>query len=462
MAVLRLLYQQVFLLLLVTCCASQAEAKDILVLVDGNNDCCAGSMNRVKRFARDEKHMTVMNVVWSNFKENWSSGAALDDQGKQRFVASGKEYLENLPAGTNIYMIGHSWGGDSALRLVDAYQGSNVNFRLLALIDPVGTAGQRSVMVNTNYVPSKVEYFYNRYQTNQPFPVDFLANGKFLCYAQTCDQDEQSTHKNADGSSVRVSCEAYEVTCPGYDPTPKCKVVWRGLKSYLKCEPGSNGTKMKRAGHSGLATDGYVEESLKRIIDQLIRNPPKPPKRPNMYLKNDCKDSISVAIRYLDYYTNEWTSKCWYNLESGQGFYVASGGARLETTNTVWYTYAESESATWSGNDSDSITRTCGGESLPMKRKDYVDSDGDLYARFTCDRRRLRAHSDKSSTDLPLEELYFKHDHKETIDPVCTASETGEEDPCEEDAPLWGTKQEEVPIKVMTHLEDDNHGHGPS
>mmetsp|Transcript_4943 Transcript_4943/g.10459 ORF Transcript_4943/g.10459 Transcript_4943/m.10459 type:complete len:414 (-) Transcript_4943:358-1599(-) len=200
----------------------------------------------------------------------------------------------------------------------------------------------------------------------------------------------------------------------------------------------------------------------------------------NLYVRNACDKNINVAIRYLDYHTDEWTSKCWFDFASGEGAYLSSSDSRLETTNTVWYTYAESYdlSNKWSGNDlPDSITRSCRGESLLMKRQDFVDSDGDLYVKFTCNDRRLRAHHNITSeetlatsweslpdtysashfTELPLEELYFKHTHEETIDPVCTSSETGEEEPCEDHSRLEDTEQEQVPIKV-THLQDANDG----
>jgi hypothetical protein len=105
-----------------------------------------------------------------------------------------------------------------------------------------------------NTVPSKVDYFFNRWQTNEPFPNDFIRDGNISCQAKQCDQSEQSTHKNEDGSSVKVTCGWLELGCS------------ERRENLLNPYPGN---RMKRAGHSGLATDGWVESSIKRIIDNL-------------------------------------------------------------------------------------------------------------------------------------------------------------------------------------------------
>lgn len=170
------------------------SATNVAVFVNGNNDCCAGEMHRLTRHLRN-KGFTVKEVTWSNFKEGWRSGSTLTDEGKRRFVRTGKEYLRGLRRGTNVYLIGHSWGGDSILRLVQAYRGNNVNFRLVAVIDPVGSGGFRRPLQQVR-IPSKVGYFYNRWQRNEPFPNDFKSNGTMKCARPVaCDQREQSSHK---------------------------------------------------------------------------------------------------------------------------------------------------------------------------------------------------------------------------------------------------------------------------
>ena len=248
------LTKKVFLILIISLVLPQlsAHAKDYLIFVDGDNDCCASGMNRVKKYANNNG-LYFIDVVWSNFKQNWRSGVALNDEGKRRFVKTGTKYLSSLPKGSNVYLIGHSWGGDSALRLVREYKNTNINFKLLALIDPIGPGGMRKNLLN-NTVPNKVEYFFNRWQTNQPFPIDVKTNGKIKCQAKTCNQKEHSTHKNSNGSSVKKKCGWHEFGCSGRRENP------------LNSHPGY---KMKRVGHQGITTDAYIEHQIIDILKRL-------------------------------------------------------------------------------------------------------------------------------------------------------------------------------------------------
>lgn len=232
--------------------AQQRSQKNILVLTNGNGDCCAWHMGRVTSYA-EKTGMDVVHVAWSNFKEYWTSGlTGLDTAGKDRYVRTGREYLQGLPTGTNIYMIGHSWGADSSYRLVNAYDGLNVNFRLLALIDTVGPGPSRSNHVSWR-IPSKVDYFFNRWQKNFAWPIDFKKSGEFSnCQAKTCDQSENNFSRNPDGSNVYEKCQ-----CPG-------EFCSTGVSWSSPC-----GKKMKRVSHEGIAEDGFIETQLISIIERL-------------------------------------------------------------------------------------------------------------------------------------------------------------------------------------------------
>ena len=99
-------------------------------------------------------------------------------------------------------------------------------------------------------------------------------------------------------------------------------------------------------------------------------------------VKNSCHKKVQVAIRYKR--TNgQWASECWWQLNPGQSFYLANNGDRLITENKIWYYYAEEigGSRVWSGTDN---TKKCGGRTLRMKEKNYVNSDQDLYLGLTC------------------------------------------------------------------------------
>ena len=142
-----------------------------------------------------------------------------------------------------IVIIGHSLGGDTALKIAQGIAEKNpaIEIDVLALLDPVGfsgTAGKVGDIYNkviniapfinpltgdpiplgpvsievpvnddnqtpgfftdTNLeassVPSNVGYFYNRWQTNGPFPIDYLRpDRQVTCNARVCDQGAQDT-----------------------------------------------------------------------------------------------------------------------------------------------------------------------------------------------------------------------------------------------------------------------------
>ena len=193
-----------------------------------------------------------------------------------------------------------------------------------------------------------------------------------------------------------------------------------------------------------------------------------------IHVENECSKTVKVALRYKNANTDQWESECWYNLTPGRSTYLASGGDRLMTKNKIWYYYAESLDGqdVWSGYGSDgSVNRSCNGRSLNMKRMNYVDSDGDLTLRLTCNRGR--ALGDNSNiTDAELfstdeaslmnsgsirggitpnegvsdEDLFWMaeypqvekhHDRDQNIEPFCVSEETGEDVDCKEKKTRW-------------------------
>lgn len=121
---------------------------DVAVFVNGADvspgrgvGCCAWSMQRVTNFINSEE-IDEKRTTWCHFSESPCHVATVS--GAASFVREGTEYLNTLPPGSNVCLIGHSYGGDSILALVEACHRSNVNFRLVATLDPVGSAGFRA------------------------------------------------------------------------------------------------------------------------------------------------------------------------------------------------------------------------------------------------------------------------------------------------------------------------------
>jgi hypothetical protein len=187
------------------------------------------------------------------------------------FLSQMNFVLESVPKSRPIILIGHSFGGDSVLKVA---QRTSRKISLLGVLDAVEFGGVRT----RRSVRSNVQLFYNRWTKNPSnlfvgpgIPLNPKSTGSLNCDAQICKQEEQSFGYNADGSAHRVDCESFEITCPGYNPAP----VALG---------GSNGTKHRRITHGGGVTaiykDQYIQESLFQAIIQIRDVPPIPELRP--------------------------------------------------------------------------------------------------------------------------------------------------------------------------------------
>lgn len=180
---------------------------------------------------------------------------------QDNFNLSDAEFLQQMegvikavPLSRPIVLIGHSFGGDSSLKVA---QRTSRNIELLGVLDAVELGGIRT----GRSVRSNVTYFYNRWTSNSSkgIPLNSGTSGSVSCSAGTCDQKEQSYGYRADGSAIRDNCERWEVTCPGYNPIP----VALG---------GSNGTKHRRITHGGdnaIYKDQLIQEQLFQRIQAL-------------------------------------------------------------------------------------------------------------------------------------------------------------------------------------------------
>ena len=157
------------------------------------------------------------------------------------FVEATVNRLKSFDSQDTIVLIGHSLGGCAVLTVAQelSKQAPAVHIALLGLLDPVGYAPSNLVVSSAcgalsmpipeiggvplpiaikpiNWVngfsnadnetpgfrgfggiqgpvPATVDYFYNRWQTNFPFPIDFWSDGRISSYAQFPDQGAQNT-----------------------------------------------------------------------------------------------------------------------------------------------------------------------------------------------------------------------------------------------------------------------------
>jgi len=224
---------------------AQSSPNPFVVFVDGSGDCCAYAMTDLQTRLRKDLNATIWKTSYANFRDGSSTqktpGANLSINSDAAFIAEGAMYINTkLAKNTPLVLIGHSYGGDSVLKLLPLI---NRPIQFVAVIDPVSTAGFRSTLSRYT-VPGTVSYFFNRWQKNEPFPIDFRNDGSIKCNAQKCDdQSEQWNHVGADGNPHREKCGLLE-TCR---------------------------TKQVRSGHQTLPTDDWIEKTLgDRISESLV------------------------------------------------------------------------------------------------------------------------------------------------------------------------------------------------
>ena len=231
-----------------------SRPRPYVVIVNGQGNCCAWGMSSLVQ--RLGSSYDFRYVPYNNFTDG---GRSADDWTSvdTRFLRDGADFINNqLDRNRPLIIIGHSYGGDSVLKLLPRI---NRRIQVVAVIDPVGTGGFRRVAQESS-VPGNVDYFFNRWQENVMFPVDFSRNGSIQCSARQCDQDSQNIARGEDFTPRTTECRWDEVTCPGFvAPNP------------LIGRPGRRGTKQVRVGHQDLPIDPYIQRILSDKIQQQMR-----------------------------------------------------------------------------------------------------------------------------------------------------------------------------------------------
>ena len=214
----------------------QAEAQSsrpYVVFVNGWQNCCAwaGMLSLEERLI-NEMNAESRRVPYSTFREGDRSNSTENDSA---FLREGADFINNkLERNRPLILIGHSFGGDSVLKLLPRI---NRRIQFVAVLDPVSTGGFRSSLSG---VPSNVDYFFNRWQDNLPFPNDFKTSGSLQCSAKTCDQVKQKFATDADSKVIRH---------------------WKGR---------IRGWENERSTHQGLPTDAGVQKWLGNVISEQL------------------------------------------------------------------------------------------------------------------------------------------------------------------------------------------------
>lgn len=127
------------------------------------------------------------HAIYDDHEVSWVEPWKLSDH---HFITQGERYFSRIDKGRPLIIIGHSFGGDSVLKLARKLNEVGRSITFLGLLDPVATGGVRNEgwavnikawqdgIVNQEVTPN-VEYLYNRWQTlDHFFPIDADRSGK--------------------------------------------------------------------------------------------------------------------------------------------------------------------------------------------------------------------------------------------------------------------------------------------
>lgn len=236
---------------------ADSPGRPYAVLVNGNDDCCVWAIqgDRILGMTAVIRHLADLNaemrmVPWNHFGDRErQTGRPLNDAA---FLREAAEFLNRLDARRPLILIGHSFGGDSLVKLVPRLRRS---VEVLAVLDPTAAWGLRAPVV-ARTIPAHVQIFFNRWQSNlwayyNTFPRDNRTQpGTFPhCLAKICDDVEQNICRRADDSPISEKCELYEVTCTGWP----------------------SGTKQKRLIHTDVPLDARIQYQLNERITQALQ-----------------------------------------------------------------------------------------------------------------------------------------------------------------------------------------------
>lgn len=227
-----------------------APPRAVAFLINGYTGCCIPK--RVRKFLDEQPRVVVHEGNWNDLERKRDPGGFNPREvttSDEYFIRQMQDAIAKISEITPIIIIGHSFGGDAVLQVAKRVRPRRIAF--LGVLDPVGRGGLRENV--TWPVPSNVDYFFNRWQQNPPFPSDIIGGNEQM---NVVPFDSLQSGKIKGNSQARKSNEAKQNT----EKTAECKTKYRDPTKLLP----------QLLSHSELPNDGCIQHKIVGIVKTWV------------------------------------------------------------------------------------------------------------------------------------------------------------------------------------------------
>jgi uncharacterized membrane protein len=126
-----------------------------------------------------------------------------------------------------------------------------------------------------------------------------------------------------------------------------------------------------------------LERAADRKASYAVNEVSSMTRRYSIGVDNKCPSNITIAIRFEDV-SGFFSAKGWWDINRGENVILSENGTELTTYSRNIHFYAESDNGhIWTG----AFASVIDGETINMRAANsYLDEDGDLKIRLTCDK----------------------------------------------------------------------------
>jgi len=218
----------------------------VAFLINGYTGCCIPKS--VQTFLKAQPGVVINEGNWNDLERKRNPGGFDPREvttSDEYFIRQMQDTIARIPESTSIILIGHSFGGDAVLQVAKRVRPRRIAF--LGVLDPVGRGGLRENV--TWPVPANVDYFFNRWEQNPPFPADIVTGREKM---NVLPFDALQSGKIKGTSQARESDEGKQNT----EKTAACKTKYRDPAKLVP----------QLLAHSEVPNDGCIQHKIVGIL----------------------------------------------------------------------------------------------------------------------------------------------------------------------------------------------------